>query len=67
MTTYFTEDHEWIAVEGSTGTVGITNHAQEQLGDITFVELPETGSDRTLDWNAEEAIIGTDPRQETAN
>lgn len=44
MTTYFTEDHEWIAVEGSTGTVGITEHAQEQLGDITFVELPDAGS-----------------------
>lgn len=45
MTTYFTEDHEWIAVEGKTGTVGITDHAQEQLGDITFIELPEVGSD----------------------
>jgi len=45
MTIYFTEDHEWIAVEGSTGIVGITDHAQEQLGDITFVELPEVGSD----------------------
>lgn len=45
MTIYFTEDHEWISVEGKTGTVGITEHAQEQLGDITFVELPEVGSD----------------------
>ncbi len=45
MTIYFTEDHEWIAVEGKTGTVGITDHAQEQLGDITFVELPEKDSD----------------------
>ncbi len=45
MTIYFTEDHEWIAVEGSTGIVGITDHAQEELGDITFVELPEVGSD----------------------
>ena len=45
MTIYFTEDHEWISVEGSTGIVGITDHAQEQLGDITFVELPEVGSD----------------------
>jgi len=45
MSLYFTEDHEWIAVEGKTGTVGITDHEQEHLGDITFIELPETGSD----------------------
>ncbi|HXD04215.1 MAG TPA: glycine cleavage system protein GcvH [Novosphingobium sp.] len=44
MTTYYTKDHEWIAVEGETGTVGITDYAQGQLGDITFVELPEPGS-----------------------
>lgn len=43
-TKYFTEDHEWIAVENGVATVGITNHAQEQLGDIVFVELPETGT-----------------------
>jgi glycine cleavage system H protein len=42
-TTYYTEDHEWIAVEGEIGTIGITKHAQEQLGDIVFVELPEAG------------------------
>lgn len=41
--TYYTEDHEWIRVEDGTATVGITNHAQEQLGDLVFVELPETG------------------------
>jgi glycine cleavage system H protein len=45
-TTYFTEDHEWIRVEGGVATVGITDYAQEQLGDLVFVELPETG--RTL-------------------
>ncbi|HKT86484.1 MAG TPA: glycine cleavage system protein GcvH [Novosphingobium sp.] len=45
MTRYFTEDHEWIEVEGDTGTVGITEYAQGQLGDITFVELPEVGAD----------------------
>ncbi|MEZ5744152.1 MAG: glycine cleavage system protein GcvH [Sphingomonadaceae bacterium] len=45
MTRYFTEEHEWIAVEGETGTVGITDYAQGQLGDITFVELPEAGSE----------------------
>ena len=42
-TTYFTEDHEWIRVEGGVATVGITDYAQEQLGDLVFVELPETG------------------------
>jgi glycine cleavage system H protein len=44
MTRYFTKDHEWIDVEGDTGTVGITDYAQSQLGDITFVELPEPGA-----------------------
>jgi glycine cleavage system H protein len=39
----FTKDHEWISVEGGIGTVGITAHAQGQLGDIVFVELPEVG------------------------
>jgi glycine cleavage system H protein len=39
----FTKDHEWIRVEGSEGTVGITDFAQEQLGDIVYVELPEAG------------------------
>ena len=40
MTTKFTEDHEYIRLEGATGIVGITNYAQDQLGDIVFVELP---------------------------
>jgi glycine cleavage system H protein len=39
----FTKDHEWIRVEGGIGTVGITVHAQSQLGDVVFVELPEAG------------------------
>ncbi|MFO7298168.1 MAG: glycine cleavage system protein GcvH [Proteobacteria bacterium] len=39
----FTEDHEYIRVDGDIGTVGITHHAQEQLGDVVFVELPEAG------------------------
>jgi glycine cleavage system H protein len=43
VTRYFTKDHEWIEVEGDTGTVGVTDYAQGQLGDITFVELPEPG------------------------
>lgn len=43
MTVRFTKDHEWIRVEGNLGTVGISEHAQEQLGDIVYVELPEVG------------------------
>lgn len=44
MTTYYTEDHEWISVDGDTGTVGITKYAAEQLGDVVFVEVPEAGA-----------------------
>ncbi len=44
MPRYFTQDHEWIDVDGDVGTVGITDYAQGQLGDITFVELPEPGA-----------------------
>ena len=43
MTRYFTKDHEWIEIEGDLGTVGITDYAQGQLGDITFVDLPAEG------------------------
>lgn len=42
-TTYYTEDHEWLTVEGGVATVGITEYAQEQLGDIVFVEAAEVG------------------------
>jgi glycine cleavage system H protein len=42
--TFFTKDHEWIAIDGGVGTIGITNYAQEQLGDVVFVELPEISS-----------------------
>ena len=44
MTRYFTKDHEWIAIDGDEATVGITDYAQGQLGDITFVELPGEGA-----------------------
>ena len=44
MARYFSEEHEWIEVEGDTGTVGITDYAQGQLGDITFVEVPDAGA-----------------------
>ena len=43
MPRYFTDEHEWIDVEGDTATVGITDYAQGQLGDIVFVELPQVG------------------------
>jgi glycine cleavage system H protein len=41
--TRYTEDHEWISVDGDVGTVGISDYAQEQLGDVVYVELPEVG------------------------
>ena len=44
MSRYFTKDHEWLAFDGDTATVGITDYAQGQLGDITFVELPTEGA-----------------------
>ena len=44
MTRYFTDEHEWIDVDGHTATVGITDHAQGQLGDIVFVEVPQPGT-----------------------
>ena len=54
-TIYFSEDHEWIAVDGDTGTVGITDYAQEQLGDVVFVELPEIG--RTVIKGDDMAVV----------
>jgi glycine cleavage system H protein len=55
MTTYFTREHEWIAVEGDTATVGITDHAQEALGDIVFTEVPEAG--KQLSKGQEAAVV----------
>ena len=43
MSLYFTREHEWIRVEGDSATIGISNHAQEALGDIVFAEVPEAG------------------------
>jgi len=43
MSVKFSKDHEWVSVAGDIATVGITNHAQEQLGDVVFVELPAVG------------------------
>lgn len=44
MTVKYTEDHEWLKIEGDTAIVGITVHAQEALGDVVFIELPAVGS-----------------------
>ncbi len=52
---YFTEDHEWIDVEGSVGTVGISEYAQSQLGDIVFVDVPADG--RELSKGDEAAVV----------
>lgn len=51
----FTDEHEWIRVDGDVGTVGITDFAQRQLGDIVFVELPDIG--RTLTRGGEAAVV----------
>jgi glycine cleavage system H protein len=55
MTTRYTEDHEYIRVEGTTGIVGISNYAQDQLGDIVFVELPAVG--KKLKKGDEAAVV----------
>ncbi len=55
MPRYFTDEHEWIDIEGDTATVGITDYAQEQLGDIVFVELPEVGA--MLDKAGDAAVV----------
>ena len=55
MTFYYTEEHEWIRVEGDEATVGITDFAQGQLGDIVFVELPDSG--RQLTKGGEAAVV----------
>jgi glycine cleavage system H protein len=55
MSIRFTKDHEYIRLEGDTGVVGITDYAQQQLGDVVFVELPEIG--RTVAKGAEAAVV----------
>ena len=52
MPRYFTDEHEWIDVDGDTATVGITDYAQQQLGDIVFVELPAPGTALTKGGDA---------------
>ena len=55
MSLYFTREHEWIRVEGDTATVGISDHAQQALGDIVFAEVPEAG--KTLNKGDEAAVV----------
>lgn len=55
MTVKYTKDHEWIAVTGGIGRVGITDYAQAQLGDVVFVELPVVG--KTLKKGGEAAVV----------
>jgi glycine cleavage system H protein len=55
MSRYYTDEHEWVDVEGETATVGITDYAQEQLGDIVFVETPEIGAE--LDQGDDAAVV----------
>ena len=51
----YSRDHEWVRVEGDVGTVGISDYAQEQLGDVVYVELPEVGT--TVAQNDEAAVV----------
>ena len=51
----YSKDHEWVRVEGDVGTVGISDYAQEQLGDVVYVELPEAG--RAVAQNEEAAVV----------
>ena len=55
MTVYYTREHEWIRLDGDTATVGISDHAQEALGDIVFAEVPEAG--KTLNKGDEAAVV----------
>ncbi|CAO3444908.1 glycine cleavage system protein GcvH [Azospirillum largimobile] len=55
MTKKFTKDHEWVLVEGDVATVGVSDFAQSQLGDVVFVELPEAG--RELEQGKEAAVV----------
>jgi glycine cleavage system H protein len=55
MSLYFTKEHEWVRVDGDVATVGISNHAQEALGDIVFAEVPDAG--KTLAKGDDAAVV----------
>lgn len=55
MSTKYSKDHEWVSIDGDVGTVGITDHAQEQLGELVYVELPSVGA--SLDQGDEACVV----------
>lgn len=55
MTTWYTKEHEWLTVDGDTATVGVTDYAQAQLGDVVFVEVPDVG--RVVAKGKEAAVV----------
>ncbi|MEJ7776229.1 MAG: glycine cleavage system protein GcvH [Sphingomicrobium sp.] len=55
MTVYYTREHEWVRLDGDTATVGISDHAQQALGDIVFAEVPEVG--KSLNKGDEAAVV----------
>jgi glycine cleavage system H protein len=55
MSTHYTKDHEYVRIEGDTGTVGITDYAQQQLGDVVYVELPTIG--KVVSKGGEAAVV----------
>jgi glycine cleavage system H protein len=55
MSVYYTKDHEWVSVDGDSATVGVTDFAQGQLGDVVFVEVPEAG--RAVSQGSEAAVV----------
>lgn len=55
MTVKYSKDHEWVKVENGIATIGITNHAQEQLGDVVFIELPAVG--KTVAQHGQAAVV----------
>jgi glycine cleavage system H protein len=55
MSIRYSRDHEWVRLDGDVATIGISNHAQEQLGDVVYVELPEVG--KTFARGAEAAVV----------
>ena len=55
MSVYYTKEHEWVSVEGDAATVGITDYAQGQLGDVVFVEVPEAG--RVVSKGGDAAVV----------
>ena len=61
----YSKDHEWIEIDGDIGTIGISDHAQAELSDVVFVDLPEVGATLSLSWNlSKPPAMCTPPFQE---